>query len=286
MVAQPRLFAALLLLGSTSSFLAPPGAARHLKALRAAADEGKSLRKRLWDKIRKKDEAEGTTSEEGSLDKGENDALYAALQAKKAELAETAGDRVDDREIYDAIAAKADFPMVSKKLSEALQNRSLTSKDLPPVLAPMDYSDFAPSSGQTPGEVISGVLEALRAGRTDDADEPNAGVDVLLRFMSPASSFGSEPVNDDDFIAFVLDSEYDILLRWEQMSFSGAISLNQEGTQAYQTVRLLDDDTGAWVKTKWALSLRDAADCKEMCDTSADEGYWLIDNVIVSAGLR
>ena len=71
----------------------------------------------------------------------------------------------------------------------------------------MDYSDFAPSSGPTPGEVISGVLEALRAGRTDDADGPNAGVDVLLRFMSPASSFGSEPVNDDDFIAFVLDSE-------------------------------------------------------------------------------
>ena len=40
--------------------------------------------------------------------------------------------------------------------------------------------------------------------------------------------------------------------------------------------------SGLWVKTKWALSLRDAADCKELCDTS-DDGYWLIDNVMVSA---
>ena len=83
------------------------------------------------------------------------------------------------------------------------------------------------------------------------------------------------------FIAFVMDSEYDILLRWEDLSFKGTMNLNVDGNRAFQTVQL-QDPSGLWVKTKWALSLRDAADCKELCDTS-DDGYWLIDNVMVSA---
>jgi len=35
---------------------------------------------------------------------------------------------------------------------------------------------------------------------------------------------------------------------------TGAITLDLSGTRAYQTVRLLDDDTGEWKISKWSLS--------------------------------
>ena len=218
------------------------------------------------------------------LDEGENKDMYAALKAQRLKQLEEKDSGVADSEIYETLARKGDFPLVSKQLNEALQNRSMgTNTFLPPVLTSPDWSEFAPSSGQTPGEVISGVLRALREGnRVAEVEETeNTGVPTLLRFLSPASSFGSEPVDDEDFIAFVMDSEYDILLRWEDLSFKGTMNLNVDGNRAFQTVQL-QDPSGLWVKTKWALSLRDAADCKELCDTS-DDGYWLIDNVMVSA---
>mmetsp|Transcript_5845 Transcript_5845/g.18440 ORF Transcript_5845/g.18440 Transcript_5845/m.18440 type:complete len:302 (+) Transcript_5845:97-1002(+) len=251
------------------------------------ADGERSLPRRLWDRVRRKggDDEAGEVGDAAPpvLSEADTTSLYAELGKRASEVAD---DEVSDREIYDAISRKGDFPMVSKKLNEALRNRSMTTGELPPVVSAPDWSEFAPSSGQTPYDVISGVLRALREGARVAAVEEtdvNAGVATLLRFMSPASSFGSEPVNDDEFIGFVLDSEYDVLLRWDQMSFKGSMNLNVDGNRAYQTVMLMDEDEGEWVKTKWALSLREAADCKELCDAVDGAGYWLVDNVMVSA---
>lgn len=255
-------------------------------------DDKPNVARRLWDRVRRKGGDGGGSAEESDsappvVSNQETSSLYAELARKREALAEESGETIDDSEIYATIARKGDFPMVAKKLNEALRNRSLTTGNLPPVLAAPDWSEFAPSSGQTPGEVIAGVLRALREGArvaSVEETEQNEGVATLLRFLSPASSFGSEPVNDDDFVSFFLDSEYDVLLRWDQMSFKGTINVNVDGNRAYQTVMLLDEDyPGAWVKTKWALSLRDADDCKEICDAADGEGYWLIDNVMVSA---
>ena len=247
---------------------------RRIKDRRRATLRGKQL----------SDAIDATSVTPHRLDEGENKDMYAALKAQRLKQLEEKDTTMADSEIYETLARKGDFPLVSKQLNEALQNRSMgTNTFLPPVLTSPDWSEFAPSSGQTPGEVISGVLRALREGnRVAEVEETeNTGVPTLLRFLSPASSFGSEPVDDEDFIAFVMDSEYDILLRWEDLSFKGTMNLNVDGNRAFQTVQL-QDPSGLWVKTKWALSLRDAADCKELCDTS-DDGYWLIDNVMVSA---
>ena len=300
----PRRGAVALLATSACTAFVLHRAAPRAACIRAAESEEESKRskaKKLWDKLRGKDETDsrpptldaGRKSHVGRptpssfthrLDEGENKDMYAALKAQRLKQLEEKDSGVADSEIYETLARKGDFPLVSKQLNEALQNRSMgTNTFLPPVLTSPDWSEFAPSSGQTPGEVISGVLRALREGnRVAEVEETeNTGVPTLLRFLSPASSFGSEPVDDEDFIAFVMDSEYDILLRWEDLSFKGTMNLNVDGNRAFQTVQL-QDPSGLWVKTKWALSLRDAADCKELCDTS-DDGYWLIDNVMVSA---
>ena len=300
----PRRGAVALLATSACTAFVLHRAAPRAACIRAAESEEESKRskaKKLWDKLRGKDETDSRPptrdaarksnvvtasilSSTHRLDEGENKDMYAALKAQRLKQLEEKDSGVADSEIYETLARKGDFPLVSKQLNEALQNRSMgTNTFLPPVLTSPDWSEFAPSSGQTPGEVISGVLRALREGnRVAEVEETeNTGVPTLLRFLSPASSFGSEPVDDEDFIAFVMDSEYDILLRWEDLSFKGTMNLNVDGNRAFQTVQL-QDPSGLWVKTKWALSLRDAADCKELCDTS-DDGYWLIDNVMVSA---
>ena len=300
----PRRSAVALLATSACTAFVLHRAAPRAACIRAAESEEESKRskaKKLWDKLRGKDETDqrpptrdaarksnvvtaSILSSTHRLDEGENKDMYAALKAQRLKQLEEKDSGVADSEIYETLARKGDFPLVSKQLNEALQNRSMgTNTFLPPVLTSPDWSEFAPSSGQTPGEVISGVLRALREGnRVAEVEETeNTGVPTLLRFLSPASSFGSEPVDDEDFIAFVMDSEYDILLRWEDLSFKGTMNLNVDGNRAFQTVQL-QDPSGLWVKTKWALSLRDAADCKELCDTS-DDGYWLIDNVMVSA---
>ena len=300
----PRRRAVALLATSACTAFVLHRAAPRAACIRAAESEEESKRskaKKLWDKLRGKDETDqrpptrdaarksnvvtaSILSSTHRLDEGENKDMYAALKAQRLKQLEEKDSGVADSEIYETLARKGDFPLVSKQLNEALQNRSMgTNTFLPPVLTSPDWSEFAPSSGQTPGEVISGVLRALREGnRVAEVEETeNTGVPTLLRFLSPASSFGSEPVDDEDFIAFVMDSEYDILLRWEDLSFKGTMNLNVDGNRAFQTVQL-QDPSGLWVKTKWALSLRDAADCKELCDTS-DDGYWLIDNVMVSA---
>ena len=280
----PRRGAVALLATSACTAFVLHRAAPRAACIRAAESEEESKRskaKKLWDKLRGKEENE---SRPPTLDEGENKDMYAALKAQRLKQLEEKDTTMADSEIYETLARKGDFPLVSKQLNEALQNRSMGATGfLPPVLTSPDWSEFAPSSGQTPGEVISGVLRALREGnRVAEVEETeNTGVPTLLRFLSPASSFGSEPVDDEDFIAFVMDSEYDILLRWEDLSFKGTMNLNVDGNRAFQTVQL-QDPSGLWVKTKWALSLRDAADCKELCDTS-DDGYWLIDNVMVSA---
>ena len=302
-MAPRRSAVALLATSACTAFVLHRGAPR-AACIRAAESEEESKRskaKKLWDKLRGKDETDqrpptrdaarksnvvtaSILSSTHRLDEGENKDMYAALKAQRLKQLEEKDSGVADSEIYETLARKGDFPLVSKQLNEALQNRSMgTNTFLPPVLTSPDWSEFAPSSGQTPGEVISGVLRALREGnRVAEVEETeNTGVPTLLRFLSPASSFGSEPVDDEDFIAFVMDSEYDILLRWEDLSFKGTMNLNVDGNRAFQTVQL-QDPSGLWVKTKWALSLRDAADCKELCDTS-DDGYWLIDNVMVSA---
>lgn len=240
----------------------------------------RQMARRLWNRIGRRKEEKAV---EEVLDAEENKGLYASLSARREEVVVS---KVEDTEIYDALSKKGDFPMVSKKLSEALQNRSLTTGMLPPVLTSQDFSDFAPSSGQTPGEVISGVLKALKDGAAaaEGAEaSTNAGVETLLRFMSPASAFYSGEVDSDAYVNFVLDSEYDLLLQWDQMVFDGTMRLSMDGTKAYQTVRLLDGKSGAWSKTKWALSLRTGEDCEEACDASDETGFWLIDNVIVSA---
>ena len=302
-MAPRRSAVALLATSACTAFVLHRGAPR-AACIRAAESEEESKRskaKKLWDKLRGKDETDSRPptrdaarksnvvtasilSSTHRLDEGENKDMYAALKAQRLKQLEEKDTTMADSEIYETLARKGDFPLVSKQLNEALQNRSMgTNTFLPPVLTSPDWSEFAPSSGQTPGEVISGVLRALREGnRVAEVEETeNTGVPTLLRFLSPASSFGSEPVDDEDFIAFVMDSEYDILLRWEDLSFKGTMNLNVDGNRAFQTVQL-QDPSGLWVKTKWALSLRDAADCKELCDTS-DDGYWLIDNVMVSA---
>ena len=303
-MAPARRSAVALLATSACTAFVLHRAAPRAACIRAAESEEESKRskaKKLWDKLRGKDETDqrpptrdaarksnvvtaSILSSTHRLDEGENKDMYAALKAQRLKQLEEKDSGVADSEIYETLARKGDFPLVSKQLNEALQNRSMgTNTFLPPVLTSPDWSEFAPSSGQTPGEVISGVLRALREGnRVAEVEETeNTGVPTLLRFLSPASSFGSEPVDDEDFIAFVMDSEYDILLRWEDLSFKGTMNLNVDGNRAFQTVQL-QDPSGLWVKTKWALSLRDAADCKELCDTS-DDGYWLIDNVMVSA---
>ena len=302
-MAPRRRAVALLATSACTAFVLHRGAPR-AACIRAAESEEESKRskaKKLWDKLRGKDETDqrpptrdaarksnvvtaSILSSTHRLDEGENKDMYAALKAQRLKQLEEKDSGVADSEIYETLARKGDFPLVSKQLNEALQNRSMgTNTFLPPVLTSPDWSEFAPSSGQTPGEVISGVLRALREGnRVAEVEETeNTGVPTLLRFLSPASSFGSEPVDDEDFIAFVMDSEYDILLRWEDLSFKGTMNLNVDGNRAFQTVQL-QDPSGLWVKTKWALSLRDAADCKEHRDTS-DDGYWSIDNVMVSA---
>ena len=300
----PRRGAVALLATSACTAFVLHRAAPRAACIRAVESEEESKRskaKKLWDKLRGKDETDqrpptrdaarksnvvtaSILSSTHRLDEGENKDMYAALKAQRLKQLEEKDTTMADSEIYETLARKGDFPLVSKQLNEALQNRSMGATGfLPPVLTSPDWSEFAPSSGQTPGEVISGVLRALREGnRVAEVEETeNTGVPTLLRFLSPASSFGSEPVDDEDFIAFVMDSEYDILLRWEDLSFKGTMNLNVDGNRAFQTVQL-QDPSGLWVKTKWALSLRDAADCKELCDTS-DDGYWLIDNVMVSA---
>lgn len=256
-------------------------ARRLVQAATDADEESKrSKAKKLWKKLRGKDE---TDSRPPVLEEAETSDLYAQLKAQRLKQLEESENSVADSEIYKTLERRGDFDPVSKQLNEALQNRSMaTSTFLPPVLTSPDWSEFAPSSGQTPGEVISGVLRALREGaRVAEVEETeNTGVATLLRFMSPASSFGSEPVDDEDFIAFVMESEYDILFRWEDTQFKGTMTLNTQSTRAFQTVRL-QDDLGGWVTTKWSLSLRSARDCKEQCDARDD--VWLIDTVMVSA---
>ena len=211
--------------------------------------------------------------------------MYAALKAQRLKQLEEKDSGVADSEIYETLARKGDFPLVSKQLNEALQNRSMgTNTFLPPVLTSPDWSEFAPSSGQTPGEVISGVLRALREGnRVAEVEETeNTGVPTLLRFLSPASSFGSEPVDDEDFIAFVMDSEYDILLRWEDLSFKGTMNLNVDGNRAFQTVQL--QDPWSVGEEGRALSLRDAADCRSSAPTTTTG--LAHDNVCAPSGAR
>ena len=245
-----------------------------------APKEGKrQMAKRLWNRLGRKTAGEGEDAPE-VLDEAASADLYAAFNARKDEVD---APTVEDGEIYDALERQADFPTVAKKLTEALANRSLTTGGLPPVLAAEDFSDFAPSSGQTPGEVISGVLKALREGalRADRVLAASSGVATLLRFMSPASSFGSESdVDDAAFIEFVAESEYDILFKWESMRFDKNIRLSFDGKKAFQQVLLLDEESKDWARVKWQLSLRDRADCKESC--KSEEDVWLVDNVSVA----
>ena len=107
-------------------------------------------------------------------------------------------------------------------------------------------------------------------------------VDSAVRSTALRGRWPGE-VDSDAYVNFVLDSEYDLLLQWDQMVFDGTMRLSMDGTKAYQTVRLLDGKSGAWSKTKWTLSLRTGEDCEEACDASDETGFWLIDNVIVSA---
>lgn len=205
------------------------------------------------------------------LPQDENSALYAELAKRRAAVEEEAS-LVKDAEIYDALAAKTDFPRVAKKLQEALQNRSLVDE----AAAPRQVGDFEPSSGQTPGEVISGVLRALRDdGVKDDGTLEYGGVETLLKFTSSASSLGATEAHNPVAIAqFFSRSEYSILLTWDNIVFPSPLRLSLDGTKAYQTTKLRDAKTSAWHKVKWCLSLRDEDENKD--------GKWLIDTIIVT----
>ena len=201
----PRRGAVALLATSACTAFVLHRAAPRAACIRAAESEEESKRskaKKLWDKLRGKDETDqrpptrdaarksnvvtaSILSSTHRLDEGENKDMYAALKAQRLKQLEEKDTTMADSEIYETLARKGDFPLVSKQLNEALQNRSMgTNTFLPPVLTSPDWSEFAPSSGQTPGEVISGVLRALREGnRVAEVEETeNTGVPTLLRF--------------------------------------------------------------------------------------------------------
>ena len=51
--------------------------------------------------------------------------MYAALKAQRLKQLEEKDTTMADSEIYETLARKGDFPLVSKQLNEALQNRSM-----------------------------------------------------------------------------------------------------------------------------------------------------------------
>ena len=70
-------------------------------------------------------------------------------------------------------------------------------------------------------------------------------------------------MDDEDFIAFVMDSEYDILLRWEDLSFKGTMNLNVDGNRAFQTVQL-QDPSGFMGEASASAALESALDAADL----------------------
>lgn len=213
------------------------------------------------------------------LPEKENSKLYAELAKRKAAV-QAEQEMVKDKDIYDTLAAKTDFPRVAKKLNEALANRSLfqSASSLPSTFntTAERFHDFEPSSGQSPGEVISGVLRALRDdGVKDDGTLEYGGVETLLKFTSSASSLGADESKNPVAIAqFFSRSEYSILLNWDNIVFPSPLRLSIDGTKAYQTTKLRDAKTGDWQKVKWSLSLCDEGE--------SEDDKWLIDTIMVT----
>lgn len=213
------------------------------------------------------------------LPDNENSKLYAELAKRKAAV-QAEQEVVKDKDIYDTLAAKTDFPRLAKKLNEALANRSLfqSASPLPSTFntTAERLHDFEPSSGQSPGEVISGVLRALRDdGVKDDGTLEYGGVETLLKFTSSASSLGADESKNPVAIAqFFSKSEYSILLNWDNIVFPSPLRLSIDGTKAYYITKLRDAKTGDWQKVKWSLSLCDEDEKKD--------GKWLIDTIMVT----
>lgn len=198
-------------------------------------------------------------------DEESNSMMYADLKKRMAAVEAEQESSVKDSQIYDALAAKTDFPRVAKRLKE-VANVTESSVRL---------DDFEPSSGQSPGEVISGVLRALRDdGVKDDGTLEYGGVETMLKFTSSASSLASGEKNPVAIAQFFSNSEYSVLFDWDQIVFPTPLRLSMDGTKAYQTTKLRDSKKNEWIKVKWALSLRD----KDM----DKDGKWLIDTVIVT----
>uniref|UniRef100_A0A7S3K6L4 Uncharacterized protein n=1 Tax=Aureoumbra lagunensis TaxID=44058 RepID=A0A7S3K6L4_9STRA len=251
----------------------------------AEKDEGstseENLVKRLWSGARRRISSSQSGEElkiEKPLGEEENLAMYAELEQRKRSMDDK--DSMADKSIYDALAKKADFPRISKKLNEALANRSLFlgQQELSKTsLNETVFNDFLPSSGQSPGEVITGVLRALR----DDGIEPEEGafqcrgVETLLKFMSPKSELGGPDADPVSIATFFSNSEYDVLLNWNDIVFDTPLRLSTDSTKAYQTTRLKNSKNGEWKKVKWNLSLQ---------SRSNDDGgdYWLIDSMTIA----
>ena len=120
----------------------------------------------------------------------------------------------------------------------------------------------------SPTDVIDAALAALKE---NDFPSPNNGINVLLSYMSDASSFGE--VRDPSlFEEYIPSGAYSVLVNWSAMDFPKKLEVSLDGTKAYQIVRLRDKRVNEWKKVKWTLSKR--------------SDIWCIDNVLVMTSRR
>uniref|UniRef100_A0A7S2H7J0 Uncharacterized protein n=1 Tax=Octactis speculum TaxID=3111310 RepID=A0A7S2H7J0_9STRA len=116
--------------------------------------------------------------------------------------------------------------------------------------------------------------------QSNDKPHPNHGIEVLLDFMSPASSFGS--VTDRAaFMEYIPESIYSVLINWAEVIYEDNLRILESKddmyrvtkVQGFQSVRLLDSRTNTWCKVKWSLS--------KQAQKIGDEDKWCIDSVLV-----
>jgi hypothetical protein len=182
-----------------------------------------------------------------------NEELYAHL-GKRPEY--------ETSEMYSALRKRVD---VDDPLYSELEKRRAMLSSAP-----------APSTSQTPGEVIELVLRGLR---DVDWPEPGNGVRMLQQYSSPKTILADvgqaradrPEVTQEMLLEYFSSSKYSILLDWVAIQYTRKLELSLDKRRAMQRLRLTSS-AGEAVQVTFQLSKQPDARGEEV---------WLIDQLLV-----
>ena len=210
--------------------------------------------KRLWSGARRriKGDSKGVDADDDGSNvasKEENVEFYAELEKRKKALKEKKPSERDEESEEDELVIPSRSRVVDRELK-----RKLSRNNIPREMNKELTEAFEPSTWQSPGDVITGVLRALKDDGVSKGDVRFGSVETFKKFASPASDWKN--YDAIKLATFFTTSDYDILLHWDQVIFS-PLRLSFDETKAFQTIKLKSTKTGQWTKVKWSLSLQE-----------------------------